>query len=171
MSHEDEDQVLSSDEDEARTPRTAQAHHAGLQAQLKGYAHELINDVAAGADVEPGRQRMLGFLHDDLLAHLEAERRVLYGAAGQAGMEVLVASLEVDHQLLLDLIADLDRAAAGWETALTVHALMVLIELRIRKEESVLLPALAEAGIEVSVLLDSMIVQMATEYGSRFGYV
>lgn len=160
-----------SDEDEARTPRTAHAHHAGLRAQLTDYAGELINDVSAGADVEAGRLRMLRFLHDDLLAHLESERRVLYGAAREAGLEPLVDSLEVDHEVLLQLIDQLGRAETGLETALSVRALMVLIDLRITKEETVLIPILTEAGIDVAVLLEGMIVQMAAQYGSRFTYV
>lgn len=171
MEQRSEDQSLSSDQDEARTARTTQAHHAGLQAQLRDYADELISDVSAGVEVAPARLRMLHFLHDDLLAHLESERRVLYEAARGVGADALVASLEEDHALLLTVMAQLDRATTGLETALSAHALVVLINLRIRKEETVLIPMLTGAGVNVSVLLEDMIVQMATEYGSRFSYI
>lgn len=171
MNQANEEQSLLSDQDDARTPRTAEDHHAGLRARLTDYADELINDVAAGNDPEPARLRLAQFLHDDVLAHLESEKRVLYGAARRVGAGALVASLEVDHDFLLSTIARTSRVATGLEAALSAHALMVLFTLRIKKEETVLIPMLTEAGIDVSVLLEGMIVQMTTDYGSRFTYL
>ena len=166
----DENPILSSDQDEA-TSRTAEAHHAGLSVRLKDYTDELVERVSIGADPEPARLQLVKFLHDDLVAHLESERRVLYDAARQVGADTVVASLEVEHELLLSLIAGLDRADSGLEAALAAHAVTVLVTLRIHKEDTVLIPMLAAAGIDAPALLEDMIVQMATEYGSRFTYI
>ncbi len=38
------------------------------------------------------------------------------------------------------------------------------------KEDTIILPTLREAGVDVSALLDRMIVRMATDYDSHFTY-
>lgn len=167
----DEDPTLLSDQDETRTLRTSKDHHAGLRARLGEYTDELIEAVALGADSEPAQRQLVTFLTDDLLAHLESERRVLYAAALEAGADSLVASLEVEHELLARMIGDLERAAPGLDSALAGHAVMILVNLRIQKEETVVIPLLAAAGMDVRALLADTIVAMATEYGSRFTYM
>ncbi len=171
MSHTEQDPALLADQDEARTLRTSKDHHAGLRARLGEYTDELIEAVALGADSEPARRQLVAFLTDDLLAHLESEQQILYAAAREVGADSLVASLEVEHDLLVRTISELERAAPGLAAALAGHAVLVLVGLRIEKEETVLIPMLAAAGIDVRALLADMVVRMATKYGSRFTYM
>lgn len=151
-------------------PREQPDHHAGLWSALVQRADDLTDAVRAGHDDRPVRAALVKFLRGDVLAHLESEEQVLYEAVREAGAHGLVAALELDHRCLLNLVDQIEKADTALEAALSSRALVVLIMLRIQKEDTVILPTLREAGADVSALLDRTVVRMATEYGSRFTY-
>ena len=153
------------------TPRDSRGHHAGLWSALTQRTDALTATIDTGHDDPRSRSALVDFLRGDVLAHLETEERVLYESARTIGAHSLVAALEVDHQFLLRLIERIEKADTALEAALSARALAVLIALRIEKEETVVLPTLAQAGIDVSALLDHMVVQMATDYDSHFVYL
>lgn len=159
------------DEPAGSTARASRDHHAGLWSGLVQRADALTATVVAGRDDLQARAALVDFLRGDVLAHLQIEERVLYQAAREAGEEALVATLELDHRFILDLVEHIERAGTALEAALSARALVMLFILRMEKEDAVVLPTLAEAGVDVSSLLDSMVTAMATEYGSRFTYL
>jgi hypothetical protein len=94
----------------------------------------------------------------------------LYAAARHAGEHSLADVVEPEHRAALDVIAEIEQATTSTEAALGGHSLRVLFALRMQQEEEVVLPALRRAGVDTDTLLDTMMVQMASDYGSRFGY-
>lgn len=171
MSHSNPDANAPADQDQARTLRTSGDHHAGLRSQLQEYTEDLVEAVSLGANSEPARQRLVGFFTNDLRAHLESERRVLYSAAREAHADSLAASLELEHELLMRSINQLEASAPGLESALAAHAVRTLVDLRIQTEEAVVIPMLAAAGRNPQALLADIVVEMASEHGSRFTYM
>lgn len=152
------------------SPREQPDHHAGLWSALVQRADDLTNTVGAGHDDLHARSALVEFLRGDVLAHLESEERVLYEAVREAGAHSLADALELDHRCLLNLVEQIEKADSALEAALSSRALVVLFALRMEKEDTIILPTLREAGVDVSALLDRMIVRMATDYDSHFTY-
>lgn len=153
--------------------RVSDDHHAGLWSGLI----QRVDAVVAAADAGPDgdnrqlRDSLLEFLHRDVLAHLRTEEQIMYEAARGAGLGALAAALELDHRFLMELVDNIEHSENVLQVALSGRALVTLVGLRIEKEETVLIPALRAAGIDVSDLLDGMVVAMATDYDSSFTYL
>ncbi len=152
------------------TAREPHDHHAGLWSALVQHTDAVTASVASGHGNMQARSGLVRFLHNDVLAHLSAEERVLYQAVREIGADELVAALELDHRRLLDLVEQLEQTEDPLEAALLSRAFIVLFALRVEKEDTIILPALKAAGVDVAPVLDRMIVQMATEHGSHFTY-
>ncbi|WP_448073689.1 hemerythrin domain-containing protein [Georgenia yuyongxinii] len=144
-------------------PWAAHHHHAELWSELAQREAALVNAVAAGEDYEPARRALVEFLRGDVFAHLQTEETVLYNAARGVGAHALVAALELDHKSLLSLVEHIDQAATGLDAALSARALVMLFVLRMEKEESVLLPTLSEAGVDVSILIAGRAEMLGTD--------
>lgn len=158
------------DEPVGSTPRDSHDHHAGLWSGLVERADALTPTAGAEYD-DHARHVLVTFLRGDVVAHLQTEERVLYEAARAAGLHDLVNTLEADHRFLLSLVERIDNADTAVEAALSARALVVLFALRVEKEETIVLPALTEAGVDVTALLEGMIVKMATNYDAQFTYL
>ncbi|WP_193312744.1 hemerythrin domain-containing protein [Georgenia subflava] len=154
------------------TPRDSHDHHSGLWSALVQRADALTATVGTGQGEDlHARRALIDFVHGDVLAHLKTEERVLYEAVREVGAHTLVATLEADHRFLLDLVEQVEKADTAMEAALSARALVVLFALRIEKEDTVVLRTLTEAGVDVTALLEGMIVQMATDYDAHFSYL
>lgn len=171
MDANDEYDTTDAADPTSSAPRDSRNHHAGLWSALVQRTDALTETVGAGRQDLRARAALVNFLRADVLAHLESEERVLYESARAIGAHSLVAALEVDHRFLLRLIERVEKADTALEAALAARALAALIALRIEKEDTVVLPTLAQAGVDVSALLDRMVVQMATDYDSHFVYL
>jgi len=171
MSPLDENGPTAADDPADSRPRDSHDHHAGLWSALVQRADAVTATVGTGHDDLHARSVLVDFLHGDVLAHLENEERVLYEATREAGAHSLVAALELDHRCLMNLVEQIENAATALEAALSSRALVVLFALRMEKEDTIILPTLTEAGVDVSDLLDRMIIRMATDYDSHFTYL
>ena len=134
--------------------KAAEAHHADLGAELTARVHELIEAVARGVDPEPSRGELLDYLTREVVPHLRTEERMVYNLARGAGERGLIAVLELDHRALLRQVESINEAATPLEAAMAAHAFLALFALRMEKEEKVLLPVLAEQGLDVRELLE-----------------
>jgi iron-sulfur cluster repair protein YtfE (RIC family) len=134
--------------------KAAEEHHADLWTQLTVRGHALIDAVARGADPEPSRSKLLDYLTGAVVPHLRTEERMVYNLARGAGERSLVAAMELDHRALLRQVETLKRATTPLDAAMAVSAFLMLFALRMEKEEKVLLPVLAEQGLDVRELLE-----------------
>lgn len=159
------------DEPVASTDRASRDHHAGLWSGLVQRTDALTATVRDGHDDLHVRHVLMEFLHGDVLAHLQTEERVLYEAARTVGVHGLVATLEADHRFLLSLIDQIEKAETALEAALSARALVVLFALRVEKEEAIVLPTLLQQGVDVTAILEDMLVHMAADYDARFSYL
>lgn len=134
--------------------KAAEEHHAELWAELTARVYAVIEAVARGADPEPSRGELLDYLTREVVPHLRTEERMVYNLARGAGERGLVAAMELDHRALLRQVESLKKAVTPLEAAMAARAFLVLFALRMEKEEKVLLPVLAEQGLDVTELLE-----------------
>ncbi|WP_413451255.1 hemerythrin domain-containing protein [Georgenia phoenicis] len=153
----------SHDRGSGPVPSAAHHHHADLWSGLAAREAALVNAVAAGHDHEQPRRALVDFLRGEVFAHLQTEELVLYNVARGVGAHALVAALELDHKSLLSLVEHIDQAATGLDAALSARALVMLFVLRMEKEETVLLPVLVEAGVDVAGLLEGRSEMLGTD--------
>lgn len=133
--------------------KAVQGHHAELWAKLTTRGDAVIEAVARGADPEPSRGELLDYLTGQVVPHLRTEERMVYNLARGAGERGLVAAMELDYRALLRQVESLRKAATPLDAAMAAHALLLLFALRMKKVEKVLLPVLAEHGLDVRELL------------------
>jgi iron-sulfur cluster repair protein YtfE (RIC family) len=134
--------------------KAAEEHHAELWAELTARVYAVIEAVARGADPEPSRGELLDYLTREVVPHLRTEERMVYNLARGAGERGLVAAMELDHRALLRQVESIKKAVTPLEAAMAARAFLVLFALRMEKEEKVLLPVLAERGLDVRELLE-----------------
>lgn len=158
------------DDGSMRTARSSHDHHGRLWSGLNDRVDAVVQAVNAGRPHAPALAQLMTFVRDDVVAHLEAEQRVLYPAAREIGADLLVDALELDHRAAMNMAAELDQSTTSMQAAMSAHALVTLFGLRMEKEETILLPALERADVDVTALLEGMVVRMATEHDSRFTY-
>lgn len=131
----------------------AEAHHADLQARLTQRTEALVAAVATRTPYEGAQQKLVDFLRAELLPHAEVEEALLYAAASTEQTALLVRAMADEHRMLAALIEEVDQATNGMDAAVAAGALVVLCDVRIEQENRLLLPALAEAGVDLSTLL------------------
>lgn len=171
MSRSESSHEEPGDDSVGATARVSADHHAGLWSTLVQRVDAVIAAVAVDHEDLGTRHALIEFLRGDVMAHLQTEERFMYAAAAEIGSDTLVATLELDHRFLMDLVHQIAQADTLLQTALLARALLTLVGLRIEKEENVLIPALREAGVDVPGLLDGMVVAMTTDYDSSFSYL
>jgi len=135
------------------TATAVHEHHSDLWAELTLKENELLRAVAVAGDFTAARDDFVSFLRGEVAEHLQAEQTVLYGTARGVGSRALVEALDLDHKALVALIEHLEIAETGLQAAMAARSLVLLFALRMEKEESVLLPVLREAGVDVDALL------------------
>ena len=145
---------MSTHDKPVSTPLTAEGRHAELWSQLTQRGSALIEAVARRTDTQPSRRRLLDYLDNEVIPHLRAEEEVLHTLARRAGERTVLAAMEIDHRALLRQVEHIDRAATPFDAALAARAVLLLFALRMEKEEKVLLPALARAGVDTAELLE-----------------
>jgi hypothetical protein len=97
------------------------------------------------------------YLADEIFPHAKAEERTLYRAAAtQARGAGLVRELTEEHHTLASLAGRLQAGADASQAAMVAEGIATLFAGHVAKENDLLLPALAEAGADLAVLLADM---------------
>ncbi|SFE28480.1 DUF2249 domain-containing protein [Blastococcus tunisiensis] len=138
------DMVLASDADDAAAVEAVKQHHAELAGQLSAHVDALLAAADRGVGFAQARAAALGFLGGELLPHAAAEERSLYpAAAASERLRLLVEAMTTEHRVLEGLVRELDRAAEPVRAAAVGHALRVLFDTHLAKENDLVLPAVA----------------------------
>lgn len=149
--------------DPAADRRAAQAvvrHHAELAANLDSHTGRLLEAADRGNDAETSRRRddLVRWLHDELLPHAQAEEGTMYRAAGARDQgRLLVAGMLWEHEAILGLVAELEKATGAVRAAAAARALAALFAVHLAKENELVLPLLADAeDVSLAGLLEGM---------------
>ena len=128
-------------------------HHAELVGTVVAHATALLDASSAGSleGASNARRDLVLFCRGELLPHAIAEEDTLYALARELpGGTLLIDAMIADHRVLAELIDDLAGATTPLGASAAAHALRVLFELHVEKENDYVLPALA-ASTEVSL--------------------
>lgn len=149
--------------DPAADRRAAQAvvrHHAELAATLDAHTGRLLADADLGDGPETLRHRdeLVRWLHDELLPHAKAEETTLYRAAAARDRgALLVDGMLREHEGILGLVAELEKATRPTAAAAAARALAALFAVHLAKENELVVPLLADADdVSLAGLLTGM---------------
>src|SRR5690606_19642626 len=150
--------AMSQPNGQESTVAAIRAHHTELALGVAGRAVAVQNAVdRLSADFAERKNELVTYCERHVLPHAAAEEKTLYRAAAdlpRAGL--LVSAMLAEHNTLVSLVGGVRTARTPGETAAAAGALRALFESHLGKENDLLLPALAEAGVDLPGLLDGM---------------
>jgi hypothetical protein len=133
------------------------SHHAELQATLSARVDAVLTAVRAGDTYDDAVAELERLLATDIVPHARAEEDVLYAAATTPTLRPLVAGMLFEHETLLALAAELPSASTGVDAAGVARAIREVFVGHVRRENELLLPALAEdVDTDLPALLPEM---------------
>jgi uncharacterized protein (DUF2249 family) len=154
------DLALASDADDAAALEAVRQHHAELAGRLGTHVDALLAAATApgGAGFQQARSAALRFCTGDLLPHAIAEEHAIYPAAASSDrLRLLVDAMVTEHRVLADLVEEIVVADEPARAAAAGHALRVLFETHLAKENDLVLPAVAaDPAVSLAGLLDGM---------------
>lgn len=132
-------------------------HHAELQADVSAKAASVINAARSGAPHGPAVAEFNALLAADIVPHARAEEDVLYAAATSANLRPLVSGMLFEHETLLALATELATAPTAADAAGVARAIQEIFIGHVRRENELLLPALAaDSTVDLPTLLPVM---------------
>lgn len=132
-------------------------HHAELQERVRAGVNSLLSAAREGTPTAESVGQLRTLLAHDVVPHARAEEDVLYAAARQAPLQPLVAGMILEHETLVGLTADLASAASPVDAAAAAAAIAAVFAGHVRRENELLLPALAaDPDVDLPALLPLM---------------
>lgn len=132
-------------------------HHAELQAALTARVEAVVGAARDGRAYEPAVAELRALLAADIVPHALAEEEVLYAAATADALRPLVSGMCFEHETILDLAARLGSVPTGVDAAVVAQALLEVFTGHVRRENDLLLPALAtDPAVDLEALLPRM---------------
>jgi uncharacterized protein (DUF2249 family) len=136
---------------------TITRHHGELQAELSARVDDVVAAVRDGRPHEPAVARLTELLATDVVPHARAEEDVLYAVAVDDPLRPLVQGMLFEHETLLALTAELGAVGTGVDAAAIARALREVFVGHVRRENELLLPALAaDPAVDLAALLPAM---------------
>jgi hypothetical protein len=139
------------------------AHHGEMQASLVARVGAVITAARQATDYFDAVAALQMMLARDVVPHARAEEDVLYAAATDPQLRPLVAGMVFEHETLLALTDDLGRASNPADAAAIARAIQEVFVGHVRRENELLLPALAQnPAVDLAGLLPQMQQRFAT---------
>jgi hypothetical protein len=133
------------------------SHHAELQASLSARVDAVLTAARNGDPYDDAVGELAALLAADIVPHARAEEDVLYAAATDPTLRLLVTGMIVEHQTLLALTAELPSTSTGVDAAGVARAIREVFVGHVRRENELLLPALAaDPSTDLATLLPVM---------------
>jgi quercetin dioxygenase-like cupin family protein len=132
------------------------AHHGQLAEQLRAHVDAAVNAARSGA-YGGERDALVDWCRSELLPHASAEEQALYRpAANLEPTRLLIAAMIAEHRALERLVNDLAFASDSAQVSGQAVATQALFAVHLGKENDLLLPALDQAGVNLSAVLHGM---------------
>lgn len=128
-------------------------HHEDIAAELAARHEALLTAIRDGVSFAQTRDRLTGFLRQEVLTHMWSEETFLYASARDNDLAELADAMEFDHDAQVALVEKIETTQTPLDAARMAQAFETLLLLRIEKEEKILLPALENAGVDLDELL------------------
>ncbi len=129
-------------------------HHTALLHEMERRAGAVIAAACSDTPYEPPVTALGEFVAGEVLPHAEAEEQTLYRAAEAIPSAVLlVRAMKDDHRRLGSLAGRLTEDAGPVTAATTAASIATLFAAHVAKENDLVLPALADSGVDLATLL------------------
>jgi len=165
--------VLASTAEDAAAVEAVREHHAELAGRLAAHAEHLLRMVAAADSAAFGQARAAAadFCTEQLLPHAAAEEDALYPAAAALPQtKLLVEAMIAEHRVLEGLVRDLGEATEPPRVVAAAHALRVLFDSHLAKENDLILPAAAaDPAVSLTGILAGMHELLGEPGGHQLG--
>lgn len=136
---------------------TIRAHHDQLGRTMSDHTVTIVRSIDKLQSPSARQEVLVAFCAEEVLPHAEAEEETLYRVADTLpATRLLAQAMRDEHVLLRDRVDELERASTSGEAVAAAAALNVLFQSHLDKENELLLPALADAGVDLAALLDGM---------------
>jgi uncharacterized protein (DUF2249 family) len=123
--------------------RAILAHHEELEASLSSRVEAVLTAARDGQPYEPAVAELNALLAADVLPHARAEEDVVYPVAANGRLQVLVAGMLFEHEALMALATELGSVRTSVDAAAVARALREVFVGHVRRENELLIPALA----------------------------
>ena len=138
-------------------------HHAELQRSVTDRVAAVITAARTGTSHDEPVDELRRLLTRDIVPHARAEEDVLYAAATAATLRPLVVGMIFEHETLLQLADRLAGVTTAVDAAATAYAIQAVFVGHVRRENELLLPALAaDSEVDLPALLPVMEQRFAT---------
>ncbi len=150
------DVVIASNPSDSRAAAAVGRHHAHLAGAWQLRAEAVVS--AGPQDWQDARNDLVAWSRRELLPHAAAEERTLYAAArARPEGRLLIDAMVDEHELITRLVQELAAATTSLAAATRAHALRVVLDSHVAKEDTLVLPLLVSAPeVSVSELLEGM---------------
>jgi hypothetical protein len=138
-------------------------HHVELEASLAIRVDAVVSAARAGTPWDEPVTKLRALLSRDIVPHARAEEDVLYAAATADTLRPLVSGMVFEHETILSLADRLAVVTTGTDAAATAFAIQAVFGGHVRRENEVLLPALAaDPAVDLEALMPVMEQRFAT---------
>lgn len=152
--------VLATTREDAEAAEAVERHHAEMAGALATLVESLVRAAVAGdlTAASVARERLVGWLENELVPHALAEEKSMYPAAQAIeSARMLVTAMLGEHVVITDLVAAVTSAADAVTAAAHAQALKVVFDNHLAKENELVLPLLvASPDVSVADLLGGM---------------
>lgn len=132
-------------------------HHEELQQALGAHVDAVVTAARIGRPHDEATAQLRHLLAHDIVPHARAEEDVLYAAATARSLRPLVAGMIFEHETLISLGDRLGVITTAVDAAATAYAIKAVFDGHIRRENDLLLPALAaDTAVDLPALLPEM---------------
>ncbi|GIH81264.1 DUF2249 domain-containing protein [Planobispora longispora] len=132
-------------------------HHGRLGRTVSDHAVTIARSIDKLQSPSARQAVLVAFCAEEVLPHAAAEEETLYRVADTLpATRLLVRAMRDEHILLRERVGELEQADTWGEIVAAAAALNALFQAHLNKENELLLPALADAGVDLAVLLEGM---------------
>jgi uncharacterized protein (DUF2249 family) len=132
-------------------------HHAELQEALSTKVADVFAAARKGVSGGPAVAALNALLSNDIVPHARAEEDVLYAAATSKELRPLISGMLFEHETLLGLAVELGTASSDVDAAGIARAIREVFVGHVRRENELLLPALAsDPAVDLVALMPVM---------------
>ncbi len=150
---------IASSQADARAAEAVEQHHAQMAGALALRTESLAAVARVGREIdEEVRMDLVAWCRSELVPHALAEESTLYRAAGSRSEgRLLVEAMLAEHQAIIGLVGDLERAPDAVTAAVSAGALHAVFGVHLAKENQQVLPMLVAApDVSLADLLGGM---------------
>jgi len=150
--------TVASSARDAQLAEAVVSHHAAMTGEVGDLVGRVVAAVDAGEDPRAARDELAAYFTAEVLPHAKAEESTLYeAAAGIHPARMLIETMTIEHGLIAEAIAALERAESAGSIAAAAGVLDALFTGHVGRENDFVIPLLAaDASVSLAGLVEGL---------------